>query len=648
MADLLNIGTTGLLAFQRSIATTSHNITNSTTEGYTRQRVELSSQTPQLGGSGFEGTGVTINSVKRLYDDFTNSEVVTNLSSYKQQETLTTLSSQLDNFLADSDVGISPALQDFFKSLQDVSSDPSSTSARQVVFSQANTLTSIFSDNVARLDKLSAGINSDLTSSINEVNGLARAIADINEDILSTGGGLAGFPPNDLLDRRDVLVKQLAEFVDIRTLVQDDGGLNVFIGKGQALVIGAQYQQLGTVANDFDATRLEVGLVVGNSISDVSSQISGGKLGGLITFRDGLLDTAYQSIGRVALTLSEDINTQHQLGYDLDGQLGANFFNDLTSTTSINNARNDVATNISVQADVTDSSVIYASDYLLSFDAGAYSLRRVDDNALVGTAANIAALSTAIEATEGFSLTSVGGVAVTSGDKFLISTVRNAADDIKLALSHTNELALASPLLFSKSAVNTGTAEITADSLISRAGNTLPAAPITFTFDGVNSFAIVPGGGTITYDPATDRGTSYQYTVDGGVGVYEFTVNGIPAAGDVFTLGVNTNGIGDNRNALDIISLQEQRLVANGSTNYQDAFSQLVSEVGAKTQSADFSRQASLGLYERSVAAREAISGVNLDEEAADLIRFQQSYQAVARVITTANELFDSLLNAVR
>jgi len=650
MADLLNIGSTGLLAFQRSIATTSHNISNSTTEGYTRQRVELSAQTPFFNGSGFEGAGVSVSSVKRLYDEYINSEVTSNLSSYKQQETLSELASQLDGFLADPNVGVSPVLQDFFKALQDVSTDPSSTSSRQVVLSQAETLASVMNDTVTRLDTLSSGVNFDINSNIEEINSLARAIADVNEDILSAGGSSAAFQPNDLLDQREVLVKKLSEFVDLNTIIQDNGGMNVFIGKGQALVVGAQYQQLGTLSSEFDATRLEVGLVAGNTINNISSQITGGKLGALLTFRTDMLDPAYQEIGRVALTLAVDVNAQHQNGMDLNGELGGNFFSDITSTGIINSAQNNVATNLDVTVDVTDSTLIHASEYLLSYDGTNYSLRRQLDDVLVGTAASIAALSTAVSPTEGFTLTLNGGSA-TAGDKFIISTVRTAAKDIDVVVTQTDKLALASPLRMSRSATNTGTALISSDQLISRIGNTLPAAPITFTFDGTNAYDIaiggVPTGGSIAYNPATDSGTTYQYTV-AGLGDYEFTIKGTPATGDVFTLDVNTNGIGDNRNALSLIGLQQQKRVANSSANYQDAYAQLVSSIGSQTQSANFSRDVSEALYNRSIEARESISGVNLDEEAADLIRYQQAYTAVARIITTADELFDTLLNAVR
>jgi len=653
MADLLNIGVNGLLAYQRSLATVSHNIANVNTDGYRRQSTELTTQVPQFSSPGFVGAGVKIQGVSRAYDQFVEAQVTSSAALFKQQETLHSLASNLDNLLADSDVGLSPTLQTFFKSLQDLSTDPGSTPVRQVLLSEGKGLTSVFNDTYSRLQGLKSNVNAEVSSAVNEINSLARSIADLNKDILTSRSGDPNFPANDLLDQRNNLINKLAEKVGVSTTVQDDGSINVFIGKGQSLVVGTTSQQLTTTPNAFDITQLEVGIAVGGSAVNITDQLTGGSLGGALTFRKDILDKAYQQLGRVALAISEDMNSQHQLGYDLNNQLGGNFFTDLTATSSLSNRSNATSTNHIYSATVSDSNLLQASNYRLDYGAGnVYSLTRLSDNAVVGSSASLATLSSTVSASEGFTLALGSGSSITTGDSFLISPVANAARDIDMALTHTNQIAAAAPLLASRNAANTGDAIFSNDGLLSNTG-TLPAATITFTFNSAtNEFVASPAAATtppsavLSYDPATNNGSQYQVTL-AGVGVYQFNISGNPANGDQMDINVNNNASGDNRNILSMIGLQEQKLVGNGSTNYQEAYSELVAEVGVKTKRAEFSMGANQVLYERSVSSQLEVSGVNLDEEAADLIRFQQAYQAVARVISTADELFQSLLGAV-
>jgi len=649
MADLLNIGTTGLLAYQSSLATVSHNIANVNTEGYRRQRVDLVAQVPQLSGAGFEGSGVRVSSLQRVYDRFLEGQVTSNMSTFKQQETLSSLSGELNNYLADPNIGLSPVLQGFFKSVQDLSTDPSSAPVRQVMLSDAETLASVFNDTYRRLQDSKNSVNTQLASSVTEINNLSSAIANVNKNILLTSNGSENFPPNDLLDQRQTLINKLAELVNVTTVSQDDGSVNVFIGNGQSLVVGAISQKLAITQNEFDQTQNEIGFVTGGSVSPITNQLTGGKIGGALSFRNDVLSVAYNTIGRVALGLSNDINDQHQLGYDLNNQLGGNFFTDLTSTTAISNINNATSTDYQLVSNVTDSNLVQASDYRLDYSSaggGTFSLTRLSDNSIVGSSTSLATLSSTVSASEGFSITLSSGTSITAGDSFLISPVRNATRDIGVAITNTNQIAAASPLIFTRSASNGGDAFINEGSLISRSGSTIPATPVTLTFNSATNEFAVSTGGTISYDPASDSGTQHQVVI-AGLGTYQFTVKGNPANGDVFSLGSNAGGVADNRNLLAIINLQESKQLANGSANYQEAYSELVSQVGVKTKRAEFSRDAHQALFERAQASQQEVSGVNLDEEAANLIRFQQAYQAVARVISTADELFQTLLGAV-
>jgi len=650
MTDLLNIGVSGLLAYQRSLATVSHNITNVNTDGYSRQTVNTATRPPQFTGAGFEGAGVQVTSIQRSYDKFLTEQLSESLTAFRQQEKLALLSSELDNFLADPEVGLSPVLQNFFKSVQDMSTDPSSAPARQVMISEANTLATVFNDSYSRLDKINGSLNTDIGVIVDQVNNLSGSIANINKQIVSTRGSDNSFPANDLLDQRQVLIDKLSELVAVKTQEQDDGSVNVFIGKGQSLVVGTKAINLSVTSNEFDATRIEVGVRSGSTVSNISSQLSGGELGAIFDFRDGLLKDSFNSIGQVALALSEDFNAQHQLGLDLNGQLGGNFFNDITTSLSAGSSFNNVATNTVYQTTVTDSNLLRASDYRMSYDGTDYTLTRLEDNAVVAGPSSLVALSAAVSASEGFTISLSSGATVNASDSFLFTPTKSAARDIAVAISNVNDVAAASPLKFSRNATNGGSALFGNDVLTTvNAGATLPAVPLTFTFDStLNVFNITNNApvNTIAYNPATDSGNTLQLSV-AGLGTYSFTVTGTPSNGDSFVLDSNVGGVGDNKNALALIGLQTQKRVGNGSANYQDSFAQLVTKVGVKTSQAEFGRDASEVLYHRSVESQQTVSGVNLDEEAANLLKFQQAYQASARIITTADELFQTLLSAV-
>ena len=649
MADLLNIGVNGLLSYQQSLSTVSHNISNVNTEGYTRQRVALSAQTPQYTGVGYVGTGVQVDSIQRVYDKFLNSQVTTSTSSFKQQETIASFTKQLDDYLADPQAGLTPALQKFFTSVQDLSTDPGSTSARQVLLGDANTLQSSFNNSYQNLSRLQDGVNLELNSDVSQINNLTQAIADLNRTIVSSKGASTNAQPNDLLDQRDNLVNKLAEYVSVSTIQQDDGSLNVFIGTGQSVVTGTNSQKLAVTKNPYDPTRVEVGLVTGSATVQITDQLTGGKIGGALQFRKLTLDPAFNSLGRIGVSLAETFNAQHQLGTDLTGQFGGNFFADISQSTSLASSTNAAGTDYVFSTDVSDVSLLSTSDYRISYSSGGggtYSLTRLSDNSLIGSSNSVAGLSTIASANEGFTIALNSGASISDGDSFLLQPTHSGGEDFASVINSTSNIAAASPIRTAKVATNTGTADISGGILSSRTGTTLPATPITLTFDNTLNVFNLSTGGTIAYNPATDSGSSQSVTI-AGLGVFDFSISGTPANGDQFSLSTNTGGISDNRNALSLLGLQESKLLSGNTATYQDAYGDFVSQVGVQAQQAEFSSQANQVIYDRAVSQRQEVSGVNLDEEAADLLRYQQAYQAVARVITTADQLFQTLLGAV-
>ena len=647
VGDVLGTSVSGLLAFQRNLATTGHNITNANTPGYTRQRVEMTTRPPQASGNGFIGTGVQVTTVRRIYDEFLTGQVQTATTANSQLQQYHSLASQVDNLLADPSAGLTPSLQRFFDAVHTANNDPMSTTARQVLLSEANSLTNRFHYLDQRLEDLRQGINSKIVNSVNEINNLAQGIAKLNVQIVMAQGLAGGQPPNDLLDTRDKMITQLAEQVSIRTVPQDDGALNVFIGTGQNLVVGGNANLLSVVSNPYDGTRFEVAQTTGPMTTVTSDYITGGALGAVLDFRREMLDPGQNALGRVAIGLADTFNEQHLLGMDLNGAAGQNFFNAL-DTISPRVFSSSAAT---LGVSVTNVNALTTSDYRMDFDGTNYTLTRLSDNAVISSVLFAGFPQTV--ASEGLTLTLTAGAV--AGDSFLIQPTRMGARDIGVALSDATRVALASPIRTAEATnangvpTNLGTGKISAGS-ISNTTNLPLAAPttITLTFDSsTNLFNVVGGpGGTLAYNPATEN-AGKQFTFAGYGGI-TFTMSGVPSDGDSFVISNNTGGVSDNRNGLALADLRTRPTLANGSASYEGAYGQLVSDVGSATRRIEISSSAQKVLLDNVTASRDSISAVNLDEEAANLVRFQQAYQAAAQMIAVSDTIFQTLMDAVR
>jgi flagellar hook-associated protein 1 FlgK len=476
----------------------------------------------------------------------------------------------------------------------------------------------------------------------------------MNQQIYDQEGAFAGQPPNDLLDKRDEAIRQLSELVTVSVVKQDDGMLNVFIGNGQGLVIGNQSAALSTMQDPFDPEVLDVGYSFGGgTVANISEKITGGKLGGVIEFRDVLLKSSTDDLGRVALGLSEEFNAQHQLGLDKNNVLGGNFFNDLSIQTAVASLNNNVATNITFTGTVTSVGALKASDYRIDFAGGLYTVTRVSDNTVVSSSA-VAAVD--LTATEGFSIAAATVTAPVSGDSFMLRFTAPATQKFGVAISQTSLIALAGPLRSSATLTNVGSGAITSGD-VSNVTNLPLGAPITLTYSpnalgaGVPGFTVTNGpGGTLAYNPATESsGKTFTFAAYGG---YSFSISGVPSNADTFTIGNNTNAASDNRNALKLGSLQNTPTLINGAAgptaSFQGAYSKLVADVGARTHQADIDQQAQQSMLDQAIEMQSNVAGVNLDEEAANLVRYQQAYQASAQLISTAQSVFTTLLSAIR
>lgn len=647
---LLGIGSSALLAYQRALSTVSHNVANVNTEGYSRQRVDLSARQPSGTGNGFAGTGVDVTSVRRVYDQFLTNEIRGHSSSHQELETLHGLSSGLDNLLADSSAGLSPAMNAFFDASQGVADDPTSTAARQVLISEADALANRFHDLDRWVEDTRAGVNGQLDASVQNINQLTGAIAEINQQIITAQGAAGGQPPNDLLDQRDQMVLELSGMVSVSTTMQDDGSLNVFMGSGQVLVLGTDQNSLSVRAGAGDPTQLDIMLSAGGGTTvDVTSLVSGGELGGLLRFRGQVLDPAQNDLGRIAIELGSFVNAQHRSGLTLDGLLGQDFFS-VAGPEILADAGNSG----SVTASFDDVSMLTAEDYKLQFGGSAWTLTQAGTGQVVPLTGSGTAADPFVA--EGVSI--VIGPGATAGDSYTIRPTRTGAAGIGITVTDPRDLALAAPLSTSTIPGNTGTGTISAGvvtDIDNTAFQTLPGQltpEVLIRFTSPTSYEVLDQSTMATldtgsYDPATGEEIfpTENLAIDYG---YQVRIAGNPAAGDTFSIASNTDGTGDNRNALLLAGLQTQRLMDGGTTSFTDAYGQVVADVGTSTRQAQVNSEAQQRMLEQSEAARASVSGVNLDEEAADLLRFQQAYQAAAQIIAVADEMFETLIGAVR
>ncbi len=632
--SILDIGVSGLLAAQNQLQITSHNISNIDTPGFNRQRVIQSTNTPQTIAAGYVGRGVHSASVQRIYSQFLVSQSLQVQTQSQSLDTNYAQIKQLDNMFAEATSGLSPALQNFFSAIQDVATNPSVVSSRQAMLSNAEALVSRFQSMDERMSQMREGVNTQITSSVVEINSFANEIAQINQQIILAEGVSGGEPPNDLLDQRDDLINQLSKLINTDTVKQSDGSVNVYVGNGHAIVVGSQKLSLETIVSPDNPDNLTLGLVSANqTIQLPEDQITGGALGGILAFRRDSLDGAQNALGRVAMTLAQTFNEQHQLGVDLNGDMGKELFT-VSSPKIISASTNNAASNIT--ASISDFGALTTSDYQFSYDGTNYTLTNLSDNSSVSTAV-IPSGATPLSL-DGLSVT---GATILPNERFLIQPTVNGAKGIAVNITDTTEIAAAGPNRTGAASTNKGTGTISAGTV-----NSLPLdpnlqQPLTITFhapyDGQYDVT-----GTGTGLPATNQ----VYTADTDISFngYTFQISGQPAAGDVFTIEPNSNGSSDNRNALLLGALQTKSTMENGTATYQATYAQLVSQIGNKTRELDVTSKAQANLLAQTEKSIQSLSGVNLDEEAANLMRFQQAFQASSKVIEISNTLFDSLL----
>lgn len=630
---LLNVAVTGLNAAQVGVLTTSHNIANASTEGYNRQRIIQSTNTPMFTGAGYIGQGTNVLTVRRIYDQQLNEQVLAASTGAAEMDSYLAQIGQIDNLLADPSAGLTPALSAFFKGVQEMAANPASIPARQGMLSASQALVARFQSLDQRMNEIRSGANAMVTSEVAAINSYAQQIAAINQRIVMAQAAGPNQPPNDLFDQRDQLVADLNTKIRATPIIQNDGTYSVFIGNGQPLVIGNLPYSLKAVAAPDDIERIVVALSSpnGGTIYMPESMLSGGSLGGLIAFRSQSLDEAQNALGRIALTLAQNFNAQHRLGQDLDGDLGGDYFDMSQMMPMVGvNSNNAGSGTIAVAFDTATFDQLKASDYRLTYANGSYTLLRLSDN--------VATPITAVpQVVDGLSI-DVSGWSPASGDSILIQPTRGGASELQMAIGNARDIAAAAPIRTATPLANSGTASISAGSVTATTGLPLGSAVI-LTYDAASNTFSASGG--VTAGPFPAYAATGQTITLNGISV---TISGNPADGDTFLIENNSFGVSDNRNAVLLGALQTKNTMEGGTATYLSAYSSIVSRIGNKAREVAITGQAQQSLLEQAQSTRAQLSGVNLDEEAANLLRYQQAYQAAAKVIGIAGRLFDEIL----
>lgn len=618
MADLLSTGISGLLASQVGLQTVSQNISNASTPGYSRQTVNLAARQPEQTGGYFIGQGVDVVGIQRSYSQYLTTALWNQDASLQSATTFSRLTSDLNNLLAGSN-NVQTALDRFYSSIQDAANAPASVPTRQAVLGSAASLASTFQTLDRQLGQQSSQINQQITASVASINSLAQGIANLNQQIASAGGNS---PPNDLLDQRDQMVQQLAEQVGITTSRQGTN-INVFTGNGQTLVNGATALTLQAAPDPYDPTQVDV---VASTGANVDGQLQGGTLAGLLSYRSSVLQPALNQLGQVAIAFASAVNTQNSQGMDLNGNLGGNLFA-VPSPQVLPAGSNSGAASIS--ASIGNVGALTANDYVLRFNGSNWSATTTGGNPVsvsgTGTAADPLTF-------DGLQLVVSGSAA--AGDSFEVEPTRAAAGGIQLAVTDPSQLALAAPVNVTAASGNQASV---AGLAVNNVADPNLLAPVQIAFTSATTYSI-NGAGSFTYTP----GTPIQQNG------WSLSLSGTPAAGDSFSVSANTNGAGDNSNALAIGRTATLGVLNGGKISAGSAYATLVATTGTIGAQANTNLTTQTSLFQQAQQAQQSVAGVNLDEEAGNLVKFQQAYQASAQVITTANNLFNTLINAVR
>ena len=675
-SGLLSIGTQALNANSSALAYTGQNISNVNTDGYSRQRINFATQEPPI-------LGVKIQDIQRITDQFLVEQVWRDQSALSSSEQQAKKIELLDKLMVSDTTNLSAAMDNYFTSLQGAVDDPLFIANRQLMLAEASALVSTFQNFDSRLEEQLTALTTEARSISSSINSITTNLAALNVRIGSLAS--SGQNYNSLLDERDQLINDLSRYVSVDVL-SSDGGITktVVLSNGEPLVSSGQAARLAIADGNPDPSQIQVQLFRGTSGSDITDLLGQGELGGLFTYRDEILQPARNEIGRIALVFTETMNEQHRKGIDLNGLMGQDLFTPIKEGLYSAKTTNQTTTLSTTRLSYYDVSELTASDYELEITGlDTFRIKRLSDGVIFDSTdmsarnsasdvptdvpsqgsvfidSNSNTLSVALDGFV-FKLDSAG--TPKKGDLFLLQPTINGSRNIDLAVTNPASLALASPLRVTPADSNDGNAELQMIEILN--GGTTSALrpgqldqPVEIVFnspiDGVYTYNIydmsdsanpllIDGLENLTYT----SGEPIVFTDSVGQELYQITLRNLPKAGDRFLIEFNTDGVSDNSNVLAMANLQNVETVKGFS--YQNAYGQLLAKVGTQANVVKVSLMANQSVLASSESALESVRGVNLDEEAAKLIQYQQAYTASTRLITAYQDIYDSLISAVR
>ncbi|WP_445144348.1 flagellar hook-associated protein FlgK [Dyella sp. Tek66A03] len=622
MANLLSTGVSGLNAAQVALNTIGNNITNINTPGYSRQSVLQSENIPAPGGRYTIGSGVNVDSVQRAYSDFLTSAVWSSNASMQGATTYNGLASTLNSTLSASG-NLQTALDSFYGAFSTVANTPGVASSRQSLLGSATAAVTVLNTLGQQLSAQQSQLNGQISGTVNSINTTASSIAALNAQISQAGNN----PPNALLDQRDAMIQTLSGYVGVSAVSEPNGSISVYASNGQALVSGNKAYALSTGGTAYDPTRTDVFDATG---TDISNKVSGGSLGALLSYRSNVLDSVQNQLGQSAVALASSVNAQQAKGMDLNGKQGGAIFNMPTPTVLPSSANKGAG---SVSASITDVSQLTSSDYVMSYNGSQWNLQTTSGQAVPLTTNANGTLSA-----NGLTF-SVPGTAQ-AGDSFQIQPTRQASTSLAVTMTDPNGIAAAALLTSTAASGNTGTGKI-GSVTVQNASNAALTSNAKLSFPSASTYQVTDSAGNVLSSGSYAAGQTIS------ANGWSVTPSGTPAANDSFTVGLNSNGLKDTSNALSLAALSNVGVLNGGSQSVIASYGQLTTNIGTVGSQAQTNLTTQTSLYNQAVSSQQSVSGVNLDEEAANLVRYQQAYQASAQVIATSQTIFSSLLTAI-
>lgn len=644
--SILNIGAQALQANLVALQTTGNNIANVNTAGYSRQKVVLQTVAGQFTGGGYIGKGVSVQTIQRNFDSFLNRQSTLASTTQAADVTRANYLTQLTNIFQGGTDGLGASINDMLNAFSDVASAPTDLTARTVALTRVDETARRMRAASQSLDDLQSGIAQSISEKVTAINTLAHNIADVNEQISRAQGN--GQPPNDLLDRRDQLIRDLNQYVQTTTIPADDGTLGIFIGGSQALVLGTEVAPVSIVPDEYGDTLKSRLAITRNGSSMVLDEnaLGGGEVSGLLRFQNNDLAEGRNLLGRLTIGVTTAMNDQHKLGLDLDGNVGGNLFTPVSfSSSNIYEATGQTSA-ASLTMAVADATQMEASDYEVRFTTPPNAtIKRMSDG-LVRTFDMTNPVTV-----DGLTITAAGAGGATAGDHFLLKPYSTSASKVAREFATPRALAVAAPLAATLTPTNTGSLALSSLSAktLATTASTVPQPSFTLTFTTsptgttysiVDNTGLTPG---VTAQPYVS-GQAIDYTPAGFPG-FSIKLTGSPANSDTVTIGQNAYAATSGGNATAMMDLRDVAMFDGAALT--DGYAGLISQIGIRSQSANYSAQVSTNIATNAEKDRAGVSGVNLDEEAAKLLQYQQAYQASAKMIQIAQSIFDTLIQGL-